>query len=319
MTTVSSTALDKAARAAAWRAKANTALGMFEDSYTGNPVSVFALSFITQTLAWQRGWSDPAVADYLDQVYALQNPDGGYGLNRIYDAHGNGTNNPANTTYIVTITDHVGKTFLDGYRAGVVPFGRVKTFVDLIATCPRIDTTAGRGVAYSRNANDAKTGLLVHNVNAGAAAFLMEAAGVGFEIPWYLVQGIIKRSMSAYDAGTRYWPYRDNMAPASQDTDHNSFTAESMYLLAPAVGYSSAFKMMSTPPDGHPQTPIAYMRLTGLPPMPGAWDGDTTIWCTLGDQWMDVVDDFILASADEPIRLAQAAYYCTKAALASEV
>lgn len=306
-------------RAEAWEALAQRAVTLWQALPVAGQNAAFSLGYMIQARAWLDGWDHPDVAAYLTRLYALANPDGGYGLNRIYDAHGNGTNNPANTTYLVTITDHVGTTFINGYLAGKVSAARVQKFIDLILAAPRIDNADGRMVAYSMNAQDAQTGLGVHNVNAGAAVFLMRAGAAGFAVPWWLVQGIIKRTMAAYNATTRFWPYRDNMAPAPQDNDHNSYTAESVYELAPAVGYSAAWKAMTTAPDSHPNTPITYARLTGLPSMPTARsaDGTTTVWCELGDQWIDTVDAWATTNAGEANRLGQVAYYAARASLAA--
>ncbi len=306
-------------RSEAWETLARRAVSLWQALPIASQNTAFSLGYMIQARAWLDGWGNPDTDGYLARLYGLANPDGGYGLNRIYDAHGNGTNNPANTTYLVTITDHVGTTFINGYLAGKVAASRVQRFVDLIGTAPRIDNADGRMVAYSMNAQDAQVGLGVHNVNAGCGAFLMRAGAAGFAVPWYLVQGIIKRSMAAYNASGRFWPYRDNMAPAAQDNDHNSYTAESMYELAPAVGYSAAYKAMVTPPDGHPNTPITYARLTGLPSMPTARSayGTTTIWCELGDQWIPTVDAWATANDDQPNRLAQVAYYGARAARAA--
>lgn len=305
-------------RAEAWRTIAQRALDRLNVLTATGTQRSFTLAFAAQSTAWLSpdGWQDPAALAYLDRVYATANPDGGYGLGYAYDAHGDGTVNPATTTYVVTLAGHVGPVLLDGYRAGVVPRAKVQTVFDLVATAPRIDTSAGRCVAYSRSSNDAKAGLCVHNVNAGAAAFLLDAGRDGFAVPWWLVQGIVKRELSAYNATTRYWPYRDNMSPDPQDADHNSYTVEAMYPLAYPVGYSAAYVMMTAEPDTDPATPIVGMRLTALPPEPTATSGSTTVWCLLGDSWLDDADGFVTANWSDPVRIAQVAYYAARASRA---
>lgn len=310
-----------AERADDWRVIAQRALNQLEVLDTGGAQQATTLAYAAQATAWLSpdGWADPAATAYLPRLYATANPDGGYGLGYSYDAHGDGTVNPATTTYIVTLAGYVGPVLLDGYRHGVVPRSKVQTIFDLIATAPRIDTSAGRCIAYSRNANDVHAGLCVHNVSAGAAAFMMDAALDGFAIPWWLVQGIVKRELSAYNATTRFWPYRDNMAPAPQDADHNSYTIESMYGLAYPVAYSAAYVALTAEPDGDPDTPIVYMRLAGLPAAPTAMTGGTTIWCLLGDTWLDEVDARVTATFTNIGAMAQAAYYSARASRACTV
>jgi hypothetical protein len=305
-------------RAEAWRAIAQRALDRVDVLTATGVHRSFTLAYATQATVWLSpdGWNDPAALAYLDRVYATALPDGGYGLGYAYDAHGDGTTNPASTSYVVSLAGHVGPVLLDGYRAGRVPRPKVQAVFDLVATAPRIDTAAGRCIAYSRSANDAKAGLCVHNVNAGAAWFLMEAGKDGFAVPWWLVQGIVKRELSAYNASTRFWPYRDNMAPAPQDADHNSYTVESMYHLAYPVGYSAAYVAMYAEPDADPQTALVGMRLAGLPPAPTAMSGTTTVWCLLGDTWLNEADAYATANWGDAVRLAQVAYYSARAARA---
>lgn len=308
----------QADRADDWRAIAQRALDQFNVLDTGGTLQASNLAQAAQATAWlsPSGWADPAAGALLTRLYATANPDGGYGLGVAYDAHGDGTVNPATTTYIVTLAGHVGPVLLDAYRNGAAPRAKVQVIFDLIATAPRIDTSAGRCFAYSRNANDAQPGLCVHNVNAGSAAFLLEAGKDGFAIPWWLVQGVIKRELSAYNASTRFWPYRDNMAPAPQDADHNSYNAESMYDLAYPVAYSASYVALTAAPDGVASTTIVYMRLAGLPPAPTAMSGDTTIWCVLADQWLDEVNAYVTANLTNIGRMASTAYYTARASRA---
>jgi hypothetical protein len=305
-------------RADNWRAVAQRAWNRLDTLTATGTHRAFTLAFAAQATAWLSpdGWQDPAAQTYLTRLYATANPDGGYGLGYAYDAHGDGTTNPATTTYVVSLAGHVGPVLLDGYRAGVVPRAKVQAVFDLTATAPRIDTAAGRCIAYSRSSNDAKVGLCVHNVNAGAAAFLLDAGRDGFAVPWWLVQGITKRELSAYNATTRFWPYRDNMAPAAQDAAHNAYTVESMYSLAYPVGYSAAYVAMYAEPDGDPNTPLVGMMLTGLPAAPTAMSGTTTVWCLLGDSHLGEADAFVTSYWSDPVRLAQAAYYSAKNARA---
>ncbi len=281
-------------RADDWRVIAQRALDQLEVLDTGGAQAATTLAYAAQATAWlsPSGWADPGATAYLPRLYSTQNPDGGYGLGYAYDAHQDGTVNPANTSYVVTSAGYVGPVLLDAYRAGAVPRALVQEQFDVVATAPRIDTSAGRCIAYSRNANDVQPGLCVHNVNAGAAAFLLEAGKDGFAVPWWLIAGITKRELSAYNASTRFWPYKDATAPAAQDADHNSYNTEGMYGLAPPVAYSAA-----------------YVALTA----------STTIWCVLADQWLDEVDAFVTAGFTNIGRLAQVAYYASRASKACTI
>lgn len=310
-------------RADNWRAIAQRALTQLQVLDTGGPQAATTLAYAAQTTAWLSplGWADPGAAAYLTRLYATANPDGGYGLGFAYDAHQDGTVNPATTTYTVTLAGYVGPVLLDAYRhgpAGLVPRAKVQQVFDLLVTMPRIDTAAGRCISYSRSVNDSKPGLCVHNVSAGAASWMLDAGLDGFATPWWLIQGITKRELSAYNATTRFWPYKDTPSQ-QQDADHNSYSTESMYGLAYPVAYSAAYVALTAEPDGHAQTPLVYMRLTGLPPAPTAMSGDTTIWCLLGDSWLVESDAYVTANFSNIGRLAQAAYYSARAARACTV
>lgn len=310
-------------RADDWRVIAQRALDQLNVLDAGQALPAGTLAYAAQATAWlsPSGWADPAAAAFLIRMYTTQNPDGGYGLGYAWDAHGDGTVNPATTSYTVTSAGYVAPVLLDAYRfgpVGLVPRALVQQQFDLIATMPRIDTSAGRCISYSRHANDAQPGLCVHNVSAGAAAFLLEAGRNGFAVPWWIVQGVAQRELSAYNASTRFWPYKDATAPAPQDADHNSYTVEAMYGLTYPVAYSAAYVALHAAPDGAATTPVVYMRLAGLPPAPTAMSGNTTIWCVLADRWLDEVDAFVTANFTNIGRLAQAAYYTARASRACE-
>jgi len=301
------------ARSDAWRAIAERAQTRLDVLAASGTQRAMTLAFAAQSHAWLSpdGWADPDALAYLTRLYAVRNPDGGWGLGFSYDAHGDGTVNPPETTYVVTLAGHVGPVLLDAYRAGAAPRADLQTIVNLITFAPRIDTSLGPCLAYSRNANDAKTGLCVHNVSAGAAAFLLEAAKDGFTPNWPLISGIARRTASAYTLTSgRATAYRDNMHPTPDDPDHQSYTTESVLLLAPQVGYYSAYYLMTTD-FTYEHTPLAHMRLTGVPRIPLGAD-----WCVLGDQWLGEADDYLTASWADVNRLAQVAYYAARDARA---
>jgi hypothetical protein len=255
----------------------------------------------------------------LNKVYSQRKPDGGYGLPFAYDALSDGTTNSVDTTYTVTLSGHVGPPLLLAYLRGMdvitAPDGstwsiktQLKSIVTLLMTTPRIDTAQGACLAYSRNPNDTQPYACVHNVNAGAARFLLDAnaAGIGKSGLMALVEGVTRREVYAYvvsgltcSGQSRNAWYRYMDTPSCNDTDHNSYNAESMYVLAPAIGQNMAWAHMTTAINDNAAAPIAHIRLAALPAVPGRTDPATGLatWCALGDQWIAEAQMF-LAAAD---------------------
>lgn len=305
-----------ASRSDDWRLRAETAVAAFEAADTGAGAA-FEYAYMASAVARLNGWADPRVTTYLDRVYALANPDGGYGLGYAYDAFGDGTVNPATTTYTITLAGHVGPVLLEGYRAGVVPAVKVQTVVDLLMSTNQLNTSAGKCVAYSRSSNDAGSTHLaycVHNVNATVGAFLLDAYVAGFQAPGQmrLIGDITRREVAAYLTTQVWWPYMDTAA--LQDTDHNSASAEAMYALAPAIGHYVVYNHMAKALADNPFSPIAHMRLAGLAPQPAAVLPDgTSLWCQMGDAWLAEFDAFVAnPPAPTGVRYAQAAYYASR-------
>lgn len=306
-------------RGDAWRAKAAEAFAAARYADSGSETPHF---YAAQAGAGARlnSWTHAYTASYLSKLYTLDNPDGGYGLKFEYDAFSDGTVNGPDTTYLVTITDHVGRVLLDGFRAGVVPRAKVQTLVNLVVNFPRIPGI-GRGacLAYSSNANDVQAGLCVHNVNAGAALFLHEAAAAGFGATGMhalIVDITLHEIEAARHAGYGEpvtWPYVAD--GVDQDVDHNSYSAESVYRLAYWLGREAVYQVMDRAWSGDPGAPVAHMRLVSMPGGIGSTSGTTTLWCVMGDDWMAEADAWI-AGPRSPRQLAQAALAAAKAAKA---
>lgn len=298
-----------ATRADQWRAIAEQALARAEQLDNGaQRTSTYAA--MAQGVWRLYGWQDPRIATLLTTIYSQVKPDGGYGINIAYDALSDGTTNPVDTTYTVTLAGHVGPLLLDGFKAGIVPREKVQSIVNLLWTTPRIAgslTTYGQCVAYSRNANDAVSYGCVHNVNAGVARFLSDtiAAGITHSGAAALVVDLVRRETYAYRPSTDDWLYMDTRAV--NDVDHNSYSAESMYQLVPPVGAEVAYQMMIKSYDD-PLAAVVYTRLTGLPETPGR------AWCSLGDQWIPTVQAYLTAQANDAGRQAQIAWYAAAAA-----
>ena len=316
-------------RADRWRALAVQALDAFEASDGGGDGGTGSLKVMSYGLAYEasgrtRGWTDVRTTRYLAKILSMKNPDGGYGLPFAYDVLGDGTINPATSTYTVTMADHVGSPLLEGYKHGAVPRAEVQSIVNLIMSTPRIDTAQGQCVAYSRHANDSVPYACVHNVNAGAARFLLEAnsAGVGKSGLALLVEGVMRREVSAYLPASKNWHYADT--PLMTDQAHRGYEVYSIYYLAPPLGSNLAWYMMNTdytPTVGLAQSVNVHARLTALPAGIGNIPPSPTginRWCALGDRWLTEVGTFIAALPD-PGAGAQMAQLAAKAADACEV
>ena len=319
-------------RADDWRAIAEDALSKFETGDDGLQES-HAYAYILGTVARLYGWADPRIATYLSTVYAMRKPDGGWGLRDAWDAFQDGTTNPADTTYTVTLADHVGPVLLDAYLAGVpgVAAADIQTIVDLLATTNAFGFVSPSGqvtrcIAYSRSAFDVITSSNnrnVHNVSAQAAAFMARAHGWGFTrstLPRRVVD-VTLHELDVYNPTLSWWPYKgpySTSVSAMADTDHTAAQAEAMYSLAPWTGRSAAKRIMSDPATSdNSMATVARMRLTGLPARPDSMsttEPGATIWAVYGDDWLADAVAFV-ASETDLRHIAQAAYWASRNAL----
>lgn len=300
-----------------WKTRAVTAISKFRAVDDGKQ-GAFAYAYMAGATGRVYGWSHTWTTNYLNTVYALANPNGGYGLNRPYDAFNDGSVNPSTATYTVTLADHVGPILLAGYQAGVVPRDKVQSIVDLLMTTPRVPVPVGQCVAYSRQTVDAQPGYCVHNVNAGVAAFLSDAAaaGIGATGQAKLIADITQHEVGAYRPARAWWPYIAD--GADQDTDHDSYSADSMYRLAYWIGRESVYQHMANVNADNAASPLAHMRLTSMPGGNSSMARTGgTLWCEMGDKWTAEANAFI---ANPPpaagTRLAQAAYFSARNAAA---
>lgn len=201
--------------------------GKYDDGARG----AHPYAWMAKAVAVRRGWHSPLVTDYLERVYAEQNPDGGYGLPEGWDAGGDGSVNPVDTTYAITLSDHVGPVFLEGWQNGVVPRQRVQEVIDMVETFP-LATVGDPCVAYSTVPSDA--GWCVGNINTSAAHFLVQAKDAGFDVDTSRVAGIV-----AYDRSTlldgEWWPYVVGET-RRQDWQHNATMVAGFMRLDPPTG-----------------------------------------------------------------------------------
>lgn len=302
-----------------WRAIAITALTKFTAGDTGDG-HTFEYSMAAGASGYLYGWSDPGTQALLVKLIATRNPDRGYGVGEAWDAYQNGTINPADTSYSVTMAGHAGPTLLAAYIAGAPGVVRqdVQDLVNLCVGLPRVTVPRGAAVCYSRNANDISGGN-VHNVNAGVGWFLSDCNAAGFSRSGMqsLITNIAICEMVSFREASHWWPYAN--AGANADTDHNSYQVESGYRLMYWPARDSAYLQMTT--AGTESTaPIAHTRLAGLPGGIGSQAltpqaPGQTLWGELSDQWRTEQTAYLAAQGVGSDRAAQFAYYAARASL----
>ena len=300
-------------RGTEWRARSIAAFLAARSADSGSETPHY-YAYMAETSGKLNGWSHSYTQAYLSKLYSLVNPDGGWGLGYAYDAFGDGSINPATTTYAVTLAGHVGPPLLAGYQAGAVPRARVQTVVDLLVQMPRVPVDDGQCVAYSTEPADGAGGMCVHNVNAGVGAFLDRAAqyGLGATGMHRLITDISVHEVHAYRPTAQWWPYQAD--GPDQDVDHQSYSAQSMYPLSYWVGREAVYRVMDVDwPDVH--AAIAYARLTGTPGGVASWSRTSPglpLWCEMGDRWTGRIDAY-LAGPRTARQLAQIALYSARA------
>lgn len=324
-------------RAQQWRQLAVEALTRFETydhvatggapstggcgpAYPGVGQRVAAYAWAAEASGRLRGWNDPRTQAYLDKMLSMKNPDGTYGLPCDYDQFNDGTVNPKTTGYTVTMAGHVGATELEAYKATHDPVigADLHNLVLKIRATPQINTAAGTCLAYTAAAVDQKPAYCVHNVNAGAAYFLLRAneAGQGASGIAAIAANVTRRETAAYSIYSNEWPYADNGRVS--DPDHTAYEVESMYFLAPQLAGNIGVAMMNETP-----TPVqggdwmAHLRLTALPaPIGGIVTGSPDRWCDLGEKYIAEAraGEQALTGAANATGMAQAAQVLAKTA-----
>lgn len=286
-----------------------------------------AYSYMLTAIGRLYGWADSRCSTYLAKLYSLRKADGGWGLESAFDVFGDGSSNPATTTYLITIGDQVGRTLLEARAAGLaVPLSDISTLVDLAmttSTCT-FSGAGGKAISYSRSTNDTVSTTNnrdVHNVAAGAAWFLQAAqqAGVAYSGLNKRINDLTRHLVSVYQPASSkgaWWPYRGPSSVSDSDTDHVAIVAECTYAgLCYPLGREVAYNVLAHGFDDEPNARIAWARLAGLPPGPGSMssDGTTTLWLELADPYMADVANFG-ATASSPPRRAQIAHWAARAA-----
>jgi hypothetical protein len=308
-------------RSTAWASIATDAISGFEVADDDQQYA-HTYACICSAIGRMYGWTDPRVAQYQAKFYSLRNPDGGWGLNRPFTSPG-ASLNPADTTYTITLADNVGLTLLDLYRQGLIPFDDIHDVAALLMSVQSYLFSTGRGLAYSLSGTDdvnATNNRNVHNVNAMAGWFLLQAQGAGFTASGLnmKVVDIARLESATWNRTTKWWSYRGNLSSA--DTDHTAVSAWALYhSMAGEMARETAYKVMTDPSTtDEPMAMVARARLTNLPGRPGSWsttEPGVSLFAVLGDAWIDDCAAFVL---DPPALrgLAQMAYW---AALNAEV
>lgn len=255
------------------------------------------------------GWTDPRVQPLIAQLLAERNPDGGWGIGEAWDAFQDGSVNPADTTYTVTLAGHVGPALLEAWKAGALTDPEPLTAITklLVSQTARLTNGTGQCVTYSRASADA---YCVHNVSAGAADYLTQASAAGFGRTGLqkLTVDITRREVTAYNTTWAGWPYLDGGA-TEQDPDHGAYTARSLYFLTYPVGREGVYAALA-PAATTDQGRRGHLQSVSTPGGPGSMglvDERTTLWCEMGDQWVAEATAYVAAPARTAQDLAQAA------------
>lgn len=90
------------ARGDAWKQRAISAISRFRSIDNGS-AGAYGYASMAEACGRVYGWSHTWTTTYLNTVYGMQNPDGGWGLNRSYDAFEDGSVNDPDTTYLSLI------------------------------------------------------------------------------------------------------------------------------------------------------------------------------------------------------------------------
>jgi len=206
---------------------------------SGTNVKAMSYAGIGWAAGLAYGWRDPRTTEWLNKVYADRTPSGGWGSEEAWDPFGDGTVNPANTTYTISTAWHVGLMLVPAYDAGAVP---AKWLTDAARTL--LNTNEDHGpkgpcISYSLHPNDFGKPC-VYNVVAAASWFLATIAERGLEPVgrtaelWDKVHRWTQTLHQAYDPAIGDWPYSSNQPPGtSQGAVYNEVVVEALWTLDP--------------------------------------------------------------------------------------
>lgn len=235
-----------------------------------------AIGFEIMMRAHRDGWDDPSLPPLVHGLLDLRNPDGGWGLEKAWDAFGDRTVNPATTTYTVTTAAHVGPALLGAWQHGLVSDDDLRWAVDSLLATPTWPVPGGLCVSYSTSPYD--TGTCVVNVSLGAAAWLKqvrEATGWSITRLDEVVAGVTGASRYLFLPESGYWGYSDlpTQRDRPQDPAHQGYTLESVLELDPALAETAVAQFLrpwwlqpdrySTVMYGNGQSQVAFTDCSG--------------------------------------------------------
>lgn len=197
-------------------------------------------AYQADSLAQLYGWADPEVRAQLTRMRSVRKPDGGYGLEKSWDAFQDGTVNPSSTSYLATVTDHVGRVLLAGLPSGATSASEVGSLVDLVLAWPRVKGDSSC-LAYSPAYGDDR--ICVYNVNTAAAWFLRAANDAGVVRAGALDLSSRLYSHDAVHESSGWWPY-SAASTKRQDWNHNSAMIDAQLPLDPSAGQASLDAVM---------------------------------------------------------------------------
>jgi hypothetical protein len=281
-----------------WKDRAAAALTEWHklDDAKPSAASAFSLSYAGLAEATLNGWSDPAVQTLLDRTMALRNPDGGWGLNATTNALDHAHVRAADTTFTVTLADHVGPFLLGAYQHGLIGVEPLQTIGSLLVHMKRWTWYGGVCLAYSESPYDqVNPNECVHNANAAAGLFLTQLSQAGIGIPGAssVRALILKCEIGTFTFANKNWKYSE-IYGTLQDLDHAALNTEHLLAEAPTIGYVPMVQIMQNA-STNPVDRLAHFRLGSF-------------YCAAANQWFGEFDDWLTTPpADASTRLAQMA------------
>lgn len=257
--------------AGTWGIRADTLIdrAMAADGY-GDP-GPLEYGLLTLALGLRQGWDSVNTAHYLQELLAIQHPDGGFGLPPTPDI-----------AYTVSMAGHAGPALLAAHHANVSYAdvdGALQRMITKLWTVPLVPVTGpGKCLSYTV---PLVHNYCIHNASFGAAAFLVEAHQAGFgPDPTWLTSVITVHEVGAFNRWWRNWPYsnRPTQVDVPQDPAHMAYTVESAMALAPGIG-DNAVKANLNIGGTDWRWPLAHAALTQHNCAAGQR------WLTEFDQW----------------------------------
>lgn len=227
------------------QAAAESATAMpFVESDGGGAIPVWWIAPVAYYAGKKFGWQDSRTTYWTSRVLARKNPDGGYGLGYAWDWRGDGTTNPANTSYTITTAGHVGRTLIAAYDDGGFFANEIRQAATSLLNTST--TAGGKCVSYSNSTHD-RNKPCVFNVTAHGAWFLWSAAKRGLypagrqaemDTKWRTWRDYtwthFRDDLEGY-AGAPGWAYEQGQN-VLQDPWHHAATVWPLYEMDPVTG-----------------------------------------------------------------------------------